>query len=581
MRLSHLVGTRYKERPAEATLESHAFLLRGGYARQMANGIYSLLPPALRVVRKIERILREEMDRIGGQEVQMPVAQPRELWEESGRYQAVGSELVRFTDRTGHDMVLAMTHEEGVVHLVRHEINSHTQMPFMVYQIQTKFRDEPRSRGGLIRVREFTMKDGYSFHTTQADLERYYQECYKAYQRIFARAGLPEVVAVESDTGMMGGKVAHEFILLTDAGEDTIVLSDSGAYIANMEVATGIIKGFPAAPLPLEKVHTPGKKTIEDVASFLKVSTHQTAKAVFYEADKDGKLVVVVIRGDREVNDVKLSKLILVAPVPANDKRIRDAGAVPGYGSPMGLDRNKVRIIVDETVRGSNNLVTGANEEDYHYINFNLDRDLPGITTSDVSKVTDGDGSPDGKGTLALKRGIEVGNIFQLGVKYTTAMGMTFNDESGKSQSPIMGCYGIGVGRMMSSIMEVRNDKFGPIWPITVSPWHVHLNALKLDAPGVRDTAEKLYAELQAAGIEVLYDDRDARPGVQFADADLLGIPFRIIVGERNLANGDLEWKRRDTGESGTIKVAGAVDAIRQWVLDAISALEAGADRLS
>jgi len=580
MRLSQLAGTRYKERPAEATLESHAFLLRGGYARQMANGIYSLLPPGLRVVRKIERILREEMDRIGGQEVQMPVAQPRELWEESGRYQSVGPELLRFTDRTGHDMVLAMTHEEGVVHLVRHEINSHTQMPFMVYQIQTKFRDEPRSRGGLIRVREFTMKDGYSFHTTQADLERYYQECYKAYQRIFARAGLPEVVAVDSDTGMMGGKVAHEFILLTDAGEDTIVLSDSGSYIANMEVATGLIKGFPADLKPLEKVHTPGKKTIEEVAGFLKLPTQQTAKAVFYEADKDGKFVVVVIRGDREVNDMKLSKVLQVAPIPANDKRIRDAGAVPGYGSLMGLDPQEVRIVVDETVRTSNNLVAGANEEDYHYINFNLDRDLPGMRTVDVAKVADGDGSPDGKGVLVLKRGVEVGNIFQLGAKYTTAMGMTFNDEAGKSQSPIMGCYGIGVGRMMSSIMEVRHDKFGPIWPISVSPWHIHLNALKLDAPGVRETAEKLYAELQAAGIEVLYDDRDARPGVQFADADLLGIPFRIIVGERNLANGDLEWKRRDTGESGTIKLEGAVLTIAEWVTSSIAAMDKIAESL-
>ena len=578
MRLSQLIGSRYKERPAEATLESHAFLLRGGYARQVANGIYSLLPPAFRVIRKIEQILREEMDRIGGQQVLMPLVMPRELWEESGRYQGVGSELVRFKDRTDHDMVLGMTHEEGVVHLCRHEINSHAQLPFMVYQIQTKFRDEPRSRGGLIRVREFTMKDGYSFHATQECLERYYAECYKAYQRIFARAGLPEVVAVESDTGMMGGKVAHEFMLLTDAGEDTICISDAGDYVANMEVATGIIKAFPAEALPLEKVHTPGKKTIEEVAAFLKVPTHQTAKAVFYETDSDGKVVLVIVRGDREVNEVKLSKIIQTQALPASDQRIRSVGAVPGYASPMGVDVTKCRVIVDHTVAASGNLVTGANEEDYHFINFNLGRDLPGVKTVDIVKVAEGDGAPVGNGTLKLQRGIEVGNIFQLGTKYTSAMEMTYNDDAGKAETPIMGCYGIGVGRLMSSIMEVRRDKFGPIWPITVSPWHVHLNAIKLEAPGVRDTAEQLYKDLAAAGLEVVFDDRDARPGVQFADADLLGVPFRLIVGERNLANGDIEWKRRDTGESGTMKLDEVVSTIAAWIKDAIAATNAVAD---
>jgi prolyl-tRNA synthetase len=578
MRMSQMVGSRYKERPAEATLESHAFLLRGGYARQVANGIYSLLPPGFRVVHKIEAIIREEMDRVGGQEVLMPVALPRELWDESGRYEAVGSELVRFNDRTDHNMLLAMTHEEAVVHLCRGELSSYTQLPFMVYQIQTKFRDEPRSRGGLIRVREFTMKDAYSFHTTQEDLESYYMECYRAYQRIFARAGIPEVAVVESDSGMMGGKVAHEFMLLTEVGEDTIVNSDGSDYIANQEVACGVIAAYPEEPLPLEKVHTPNCKTIEEVATFLGVETRQTAKAVFYDHDSEGKAVLAVIRGDRDVNDAKLAKVIGAQPVPATEERIREAGSEPGFASPMGLDPEKWRVVMDGTVGASNNLVTGANEVDYHYKSFNLERDLPGTETVDIALVEEGDGSPDGKGKLVFSRGIEVGNIFQLGIRYTESMNMTYLDENGKKQVPIMGCYGIGVGRLMSSVMEVRHDKFGPQWPITIAPWQVHLNALKMNAEGVRDTAEQLYGDLQEAGLEVLYDDRNGRPGVQFADADLVGIPFRLIVSERNLQNGEVEWKRRDTGESGTMAIAGAVETVKGWVDDAVKAIEEKAD---
>lgn len=577
MRMSHLVGARYKERPAEATLESHAFLLRGGYARQVANGIYSLLPPGFRVCHKIEAIIREEMDRIGGQEVLMPVVLPRELWDESGRYATVGPELLRLKDRTGHDMLLGMTHEEAVVHLCRYEVHSHTQLPFMLYQIQTKFRDEPRSRGGLIRVREFTMKDAYSFHTSQEDLEAWYAKCYRAYERIFARAGIPEVAVVQSDTGMMGGSVAHEFMLLTAVGEDTIVTSEDGSYVANQEVATGIIQGYPEEPLPLEKVHTPNCRTIDEVAGFLGVETRQTAKAVFYDHDSDGKLVFVVVRGDREVNEAKLARIIQAAPIPADEARIRSVGAEPGFASPMGIDRGKVRLVIDHTVKSANNLVTGANETDYHYRNFNLERDLSGVETVDVVDIEEGDLAPDGKNKIVLQRGIEVGNIFQLGRKYTESMGMTYDDEQGKAQVPIMGCYGIGVGRLMSSVMEVRRDEYGPQWPITIAPWHVHLNALKQDQTLVNETAEKLYAELCAAGIEVLYDDRNARPGVQFADADLLGVPIRLIVGERNLKDGNLEWKRRDTGDSGTIPLDNAVETVAGWVREAIAQIESGA----
>ena len=581
MRLSRLVGHRYKERPGEAVLDSHAFLLRGAYARQVANGIYSLLPPGLRVARKIEQIIREEMNRIDGQEVLMPVVMPRELWEESGRYQAVGSELLRFRDRTGHDMVLGMTHEEAVVHLCRHEISSYAQMPFMVYQIQTKFRDEPRSRGGLIRVREFTMKDAYSFHTSQQDLEQYYMQCYRAYQRIFARAGIPEVVAVLSDTGMMGGKVAHEFILLTDAGEDTIVTCPKCGYLANQEVATGRVQGYPAEPLPLEKVHTPDKKTIEEVAAFLGVEPRQTAKVVFYETDEHGKLVVLLIRGDIEVNEMKLAKIIRAVPVPADEAKITAAGSVAGFASPMSLDPKRCRIVVDKTIAESNNLVTGANETDYHYKNFNLSRDLPGVETVDVGQVREGDGCPQCSGTLTLSRGVEVGNIFQLGTKYSEAMGMTYDDEAGAVKVPIMGCYGIGVGRLVSSIMEVRRDEYGPKWPMSVAPWQVHLNALRFNVEEVKTTAEALYTELQAADIDVVFDDRDERPGVQFADADLLGVPVRLIVSERNLKNNQIEFKRRDTGESGTIPLEGAVQTVRGWIDAALAEINRVAGEIS
>ena len=341
--------------------------------------------------------------------------------------------------------------------------------------------------------------------------------------------------------------------------------------------ATGIIDGAPEAPLPLEKVHTPGCRTIDEVAGFLGVATRKTAKAVFYDHDSEGKLVFVVVRGDREVNEAKLARIIQAAPVPADEARIRSVGAEPGFASPLGIDREKVRLVIDHTVKSSNNLVTGANELDYHYTNFNLDRDLPGVETVDVVDIEEGDLAPDGKSRIVLQRGIEVGNIFQLGRKYTQSMGMTYDDEQGKAQVPIMGCYGIGVGRLMSSVMEVRRDEYGPKWPITIAPWHVQLNALKLDQPPVREAAEKLYLDLCAAGIEVLYDDRNARPGVQFADADLLGIPFRIIVGERNLKDGNLEWKRRDTGESGTIPLENAVETIAQWLREAMAQVERAA----
>ncbi|NLB55429.1 MAG: proline--tRNA ligase, partial [Lentisphaerae bacterium] len=520
MLMTSLTGRRFKEKPVEATLESHAFLLRGGYVRQVANGIYSLLHPAVRVVRKIEQIIREEMNLVDGQEVIMPVALPKELWEESGRYESVGAELIRFVDRAGHDMLLAMTHEEAVVHLVRNEASSYRQYPFMLYQFQTKFRDEPRSRGGLIRVREFTMKDAYSFHTSQEDLSRYYSKCSDAYRRIFARLGIPEVVVVESDSGMMGGQRADEFMLLCDAGEDAIASCEACGYLANVEVATGTIPCDSADPLPLEEVSTPGKKTIEEVAAFLAIPAKQTVKAVFFAPDSEGRLTLALIRGDREINEAKLAKLLKAQPAFADDNAILAAGAVPGFASPINL--KNTRIIADLTVRDSANLVTGANKEDFHIKNFNLLRDAPDAEIADISKTCAGDGCPECGASLLLKRGVEVGNIFQLGTKYSGSMKMRYLDEAGSEKTPIMGCYGIGVGRLVSSIMEVRRDKFGPIWPLTVAPWQVHICTINFDKPDIRSAAEQLYKDLTAADVEVIMDDRNERPGVQFAEADLL-----------------------------------------------------------
>ena len=549
MRMSSLVGRRYKERPAEASLDSHAFLLRGAYIRQVANGIYSLLPPAKRVIRKIEQIIREEMDRIDGQEILMPVVLTRELWEESGRYESVGNELLRFKDRNNRDLILGMTHEEAVLHISRNEVSSYKQFPFMLYQIQTKFRDEKRPRGGLIRVREFTMKDAYSFHTNAKDLDDYYNKVADAYKRIFKRAGLPEVVMIKSDTGMMGGDIAHEFMLLTESGEDTIVTCDSCGYLANSEVAVADIKSYSEEIKEMEKIKTPSCKTIEEVSNFLKIPLHKNAKVVFYEKDNEGKPVMALIRGDIEINESKLSKIIKTQPEMAKDETIRKIGAIPGFASPMHLDREKYTLIVDHSILNETNLVCGANEEDTHYKNFNFKRDCPNTQTFDIAKVRDGDICRECGGKIVLKRGIEVGNIFQLGTKYTKPMKMRYLDENGKEQTPVMGCYGIGVGRLMASIMEIKKDKYGPIWPVTISPWQIHINAIKYNVDSVKKTADELYDTFIKMGYEVLLDDRNERPGSQFADADLLGIPFRIIISDKNIKENVIEWKRRDGGK--------------------------------
>ena len=565
MKMSKLVGRRIKEDPKDAKTVSHKFLIRGGYIRPVSAGIYSLLPTGERIVKKIEAIIREEMNRIDGQEVLMPVVLPADLWQESGRYESVGAELLRFRDRNEKPMILAMTHEEAIVHLVRTELNSYKQLPVMLYQIQTKYRDEARPRAGLIRTREFTMKDAYSFHTDQADLERCYARCHEAYERIFRRVGMKNVLSIESNSGMMGGKVSHEFMAICDCGEDTVITNADYSYRANREIAVAAWKFEKGEPLPLEKVHTPGMKTIEDVAGFLGVKPENTGKAVFYQDAHTGELIFVLIRGDFEVNEVKLANALKVSELKfADDAAIEAAGAVPGFASPVGIDPAKARIIVDRSAAESGNLVVGANETDYHYRNFNFDRDLAGsgCLVADIACVREGDPCPLTGQPLQFLRGIEVGNIFQLGTKYSDAMHCDYLDRDGKSHPMVMGCYGIGVGRAMAAVIEQSCDEYGPIWPMSIAPWQVELCAINPEKEGVGEACERLYAELQAAGIEVLYDDRGEKAGSMFSDADLLGIPLRLVVSPRTLAEKQAEFKVRGSRDAERIALDAAVSHV-------------------
>lgn len=549
MKMSRLFGMRIKEDPAEATTASHKFLIRGGYARQVSAGIFTLLPMGKRINDKIEAIIREEMNRVDGQEVLMPVVSPADLWMESGRYETVGAELLRFKDRNDKAMVLNMTHEEACCQIARTEINSYKQLPMMVYQLQTKYRDEARPRAGLLRVREFTMKDAYSFHTTPEDLDQYYWRVHEAYERIFRRVGMTHVVSILSNTGMMGGSVSHEFMLLADCGEDNIFLSPDGkSYKANREVAVSGLKFEKSGEeLPLEQVMTPGKKTIEEVGEFLGVSADRTGKAVFYSTDQ-GELIFVLIRGDFEVNECKLKNAVKANDIKfATDDQIRAIGAVPGYASPVGLKEipGKCRFIIDPSIAGSSNLVVGANAPDTHYKNFNYGRDLTEGTIVDVACVRPGDPCPVTGEPLVFKHGIEIGNIFQLGLKYSKSMKVNFLDKDGKSKPMWMGCYGIGVGRTLASVIEDNHDDYGPIWPISIAPYHVNLLALQPGKDGVGEKAEEIYQELNKLGIETLYDDRGEKAGFTFNDADLLGIPFRVIVTPKSMAAGVAEVRTR------------------------------------
>lgn len=489
---------------------------------------------------------------------------PAELWHESGRYESIGSELVRFEDRNRSKMVLGMTHEEAAVQLVKDYGQSYQQYPFMIYQIQRKFRDEARPRAGMIRVREFTMKDAYSFHTSQEDLEQYYKKCYDAYNRIFGRVGLPEVITVASDSGMMGGSLSHEYMLLNEVGEDSIVLCTECDYRANMEAAESIVENIPKKPVEeLRMIETPHCKTIEDVCTFLNSNAETSCKAVVYQRNEDDSFVVAFVRGDYEVNETKLRNYIGAELHPA--EIAEDSPLVAGYIGPYCIS-DKVTYVLDVSLRGIDNLVAGANREGYHYTGLNIERDLENVTYADISKVKENGICPCcRKHALTIKRGIEVGNIFQLGTKYTKSMNMQYVDKEGAKHYPIMGCYGIGVGRLAASICEAKHDAYGPIWPISVAPWEVHICCIRPDDEETKRVADSLYDELMKRKLEVIYDDRDGiRGGQMFADADLLGVPIRVVVSPRNLKEGKVEITTRDKSVTMSVDILQAPEEIEK-----------------
>jgi prolyl-tRNA synthetase len=581
MRLSQLFGQTLRDAPAEAEVASHQLLMRAGFIRPLGAGIFSYLHLAKRAMQKIESILRDEMDKIGGQEISMPVVHPAEVWKETGRWYQIGSEMGRFKDKNDHDMVLAMTHEEVVADLARREVQSYKHLPRLVYHIQTKWRDDPRPRAGLIRVREFTMKDSYSLDADWEGLDKQYRAHYQAYFNIFRRCGLP-VIAVRSDTGMMGGKLAHEFMYLTPIGEDTLILCDACGYTANRQVAR--FQKPPAAPeepKPIEKVRTPACKSIEDLANFLGVPKARTAKAVFFMAAiPDGetvaeKFIFAIIRGDMDLNETKLANAVGARDLrPATEDEIRAIGTEPGFASPVGLrlQSSQALIVVDDSIPTSPNLVAGANEADYHLLNTNYGRDYVADLVADLAAAEEGAACPECGGPLRAARGVEVGNIFQLGTRYSEALGCTFLDRDGQQKPVIMGSYGIGVGRLLACIAEEHHDEHGLIWPVTVAPFHVHLVLLRgKGTPQAEEVATKLDADLQNAGIEVLYDDRDESPGVKFNDADLIGLPVRLTVSERALTQGGVEMKLRSKPDKVIVPLDAAVASVRA-ALDALEA---------
>jgi prolyl-tRNA synthetase len=564
--MTKLFSTTLRDRPSEADTPSHELLLRAGFIRQLAAGIFSYLPLAHRSLTKIEDIMRDEMNAINGQEITMPVIHPADIWKETNRWYQVGSEMGRFKDKSNRDMVLAMTHEEVVADLVRKEVHSYRQLPMLIYHIQTKWRDDPRPRAGLIRVREFTMKDSYSLDMDLDGLETQYRAHYQAYFNIFHRCGLP-VIAVKSDVGMMGGSLAHEFMYLTPVGEDTLLLCDACGYAANRQIAP-FQKPTPEKEklLEIEKVATPEMTTIEDLAKFLEVPKSRTAKAVFMMGlfpegtDKVEKFIFAIVRGDMEINETKLANAVKASELrAATDEEIKAVGAVPGYASPVAI--KDALIVVDDLIPDSPNLVAGANEDGYHLRNVNLGRDFEADIVADIASAEEGSLCPECGKPMRTSRGVEVGNIFKLGTRYSVDMGCTFLDKDGKEQHVVMGSYGIGSGRLLASVAEESRDENGLILPISVSPYDVHLVALK----GAEEMAENLYAELRDAGIDVLYDDREESPGVKFADADLIGIPLRLTLSNRTLKENSVEIKRRDQ-QARQVKMDNAIADIRESI---------------
>jgi len=563
MRLSAYPIQNLKEVPADAEVVSHQLMLRAGLIRRVAGGLFTWLPMGLRVLRKVERIIREEMDRSGAFELSMPVAQPAELWIESGRWDKFGPELLRFKDRHDRDMVLGPTHEEIITDHARRELKSYRQLPVNFYQIQTKFRDEIRPRFGVMRAREFIMKDAYSFHADEASLADGYRRMYEAYSTIFTRLKL-RFRAVHADTGAIGGSASQEFHVLADSGEDAIVFSDTGDYAANLELAEAPAprEPRPVATAKLAEVATPGAHTIADLSKFLGVDAARTLKTLVVDGS-DGGLVALVLRGDHELNALKAQKQkVVAAPLRMADAaRIASfVGCEPGSLGPVGL---RLPVIVDRSAAALADFTCGANRADAHLTGVNWGRDLPEPVIADLRNVVDGDAAPDGRGRLMVARGIEVGHIFQLGRKYSEAMGATVLDEQGRNIAMYMGCYGIGVTRIVAAAIEQNHDEHGIVWPAPLAPFQVVLVALNwAKSERVRDASELLYRDLIRAGIEVLLDDRDARPGVKFADAELVGIPHRIVVSERGLDAGRLEYRHRRASENEEIPMPEAVTFI-------------------
>ena len=555
MRMSRMLGRTLRQPPAEAETDNHKLLLRAKIVEQLAAGVYSYMPIGWRVVRRIEEIIREEMDREGGLEMSLAALQPAELWQESGRYETVDV-LFKVHDRREREHVLGPTHEEVICDIVRHNVQSYRDLPLLPYQIQTKFRDEARPRGGLMRVREFIMKDLYSFDANWEGLDESYDRMAGAYKRIFDRCGVP-TVAVQADSGAIGGKDSQEFLFLTEIGEDDALLCPNCGYAANAEKAEFTKPSTQiAVPLDLEEVHTPGTKTIEAVAGLLGVPTAHTLKAVFYVAD--GKPVFVAIRGDLDVNEVKLKNALhAVELTMADDATIARMGAVAGFASPIGIGES-VTVVADDSAR-TPNLVAGANKTDYHYKNANLGRDWQARIVTDIALARAGDACPNCRTPLEQRRGIEMGHVFKLGTVYTERMGVTYLDDAGQSHPIVMGCYGIGVGRLLAAVVEANHDERGIIWPREVTPFDVHLVVLNVDRAEVRNAAERLFAELQAAGLRVLYDDREDTAGVKFNDADLLGMPWRLTVSPRTLERGEVEIKRRTEKEFVSVPIGEAV----------------------
>lgn len=578
MRTSRYLLATTKETPADAVVISHQLMLKAGLIRKLAAGLYTWMPMGLRVLNKVSRIIQEEMDAAGALEVSMPVVQPAELWQESGRWEQMGPELQRFQDRHGRDFCLGPTHEEVITDLLRNEINSYKQLPINIYQIQTKFRDERRPRFGVMRAREFVMKDAYSFHTDLASLQQTYELMYQTYSKIFTRLGF-SFRAVVADSGNIGGNSSHEFHVLADSGEDEIVFSTEGDYAANMEMATALAPAQQRSAPQQEKnlVHTPDTNSIDEVCRLLQVEADQTLKTLIVlgepgDSEAAVPLVALILRGDHQLNEVKASKLQGVqSPLCfASEEQIGSALACkPGSIGPVGLPAN-IKVIVDRDAALLNDFVCGANQDGYHLTGVNWERDCRYNETADLRKVIEGDLSPDGKGQLSIKRGIEVGHIFQLGNKYSKAMQLTILNENGKSIVPEMGCYGIGVTRIVAAAIEQCHDENGINWPENIAPFQlalIPLNAHKSEQ--VSQLAEKLYRDLSAAGLEVLFDDRDKKtsPGVKFADMELIGIPHRLVISERSLEQNKLEYKHRSSPDSQDIPLETALDFLKEKIL--------------